>query len=167
MLLQRKYSCTLLLDIEPVRVASPNHLYAYNHFLLTVPESYDVAEEIMGSLQSNELKYFELEFPSYGITFTLTVDAGFITFYISDTVQNPNEEQGYDWKVETNSSAEVFLDPDSLNREPGTYVYIGLEGGSSINNFSLNSTSGDRRSKLQHALRFIMHYLHCSVYSLF
>lgn len=100
----------------------------------------------MGSIQNNELVYFELEFPSDGITFTLTVAVGYITCYASDIVQNPNGEQGYEWKVETNSSTEVFIDPDSLDREPGTYVYISLEGGSSINNFSLNSTSGDRRS---------------------
>ena len=48
----------------------------------------------------------------------------------------------------TNGTVEVFLDPNSLDRDVGEYVYIGLEGGSSVNNFSLNSTSGDRRSKL-------------------
>ena len=46
-----------------------------------------------------------------------------------------------------NGTVEVFLDPNSLDRDVGTYVYIGLEGGSTVNNFSLNSTSGDRRSE--------------------
>ena len=51
--------------------------------------------------------------------------------------------------METNGTVEVFLDPNSLDRDVGDYVFIGLEGGSSANNsFSLNSTSGDRRSKL-------------------
>ena len=122
------------------------------HYLcFTVPERYEVDEEILGSLQSNELEYYELEFPSGGITFTLIVDVGYITCYASDNVQNPNEEQGYEWKVETNSSVEVFLDPASLDRGVGMYVYIGLEGGYSINNFSLNSTSGDRRSEYIHS----------------
>ena len=116
-------------------------------YLFAVPESYNVNEEILGSIQSNELTYFKLEFPSDGITFSLTVNVGSITCYASDTEQNPNEEQGYEWKVETNSYIEVFLDPNSLDKESGMYIYIGLEGGSSVNNFSLNSTSGDRRSK--------------------
>ena len=104
-------------------------------------------EEIQGSLSSNELNYFQVDFPSTGITFTLTVSTGYITCYASDTIQNPNEEQGYEWKVVTNTTVEVFIDPDSLDRDVGVYVYIGLEGGSTVNNFSLNSTSGDRRSK--------------------
>ena len=116
-------------------------------YFFTVPESVDVDEEILGSLNNNELKYFQLPFPSAGITFYLTVSIGRIICYASVTVQNPNEEQGYEWKVETNSSAEVFLDPDTLDGEPGMYVYIGSEGGSSVTNFSLNTTSGDRRSK--------------------
>ena len=62
-------------------------------------------------------------------------------------MQNPNEEQGYEWKVVTNGTVEVYLDPNSLGREAGFYIYIGLEGGSTVNNFSLNSTAGDRRSK--------------------
>ena len=114
---------------------------------IAVPESYSVGEEIVGSLGSNEITYYRLEFPSNGITFTLSVTSGYITCYASDTIQNPNGEQGYEWKVVTNGTVEVFLDPDSLDREVGVYVYIGLEGGSSSNNFSLNSTSGDRRSK--------------------
>jgi receptor-type tyrosine-protein phosphatase Q len=114
-----------------------------------VPESYEIDEEIKGSLGSNELNYFQLDFPSGGITFTLTVSTGYITCYASDTVQNPNGEQGYEWKVVTNSTVEVFLDPNSLDRDVGVYVYIGLEGGSSVNNFSLNSTSGDRRTPVE------------------
>jgi hypothetical protein len=111
-----------------------------------VPETYEIDEEIQGSLGSNELNYFRIDFPGYGITFTLIVNSGYITCYASDVVQNPNEEQGYEWKVVTNGTVEVFPDPNSLDRDVGEYVYIGLEGGSSVNNFSLNSTSGDRRT---------------------
>ena len=118
------------------------------HCCCLVPETYEIDEEIQGSLETNELNYFQLDFPSYGITFTLTVDTGYITCYASDVVRNPNEEQGYEWKVVTNGKVEVFVDPNSLDRDVGDYVYIGLEGGSSVNNFSLNSTSGDRRSEL-------------------
>lgn len=117
-----------------------------------MPESYDVDEEILGSLGLNELTYYVLEFPNNGITFTLSVVSGYITCYASDTVQNPNGEQGYEWRVATNGTVEVFLDPDLLDRNVGLYVYIGLEGGSSVNNYSLNSTSGDRRSEWHHRI---------------
>lgn len=117
-------------------------------FTYTVPQSYDIEDEIFGSLLFNELKYVRIEFPSDGITSTLRVNVGYITFYASETVHNPNREQGYKWRVETNSSVEVYLYPNSLDREASQFVYIGLEGGgSSINNFSLNLVSGDRRSE--------------------
>ena len=91
--------------------------------------------------------YYKLPFPTAGITLTLIVNFGRVICYASDVVQNPNEDQGYIWRVEVNSSAEVFIDPSLLDRDPGVFIYIGIEGGSSSNEFNLNSTSGDRRSK--------------------
>ena len=98
-------------------------------------------------INGGEVVYYRIPFPTAGTTIRLMVDLGRVICYASDVLQNPNEDQGYEWRVETNSSAEVFIGPSLLDRDPGVYIYIGLEGGSSSNEFRLNSTSGDRRSK--------------------
>ena len=100
-----------------------------------------------GTVSSGDIRYYKLPFPAAGVTLTLTVSYGWIICYASDSVQNPNGVQGYEWRIESTGTVEVFLDPNSLSMTPGAYVYIGLEGGQSSNGFQLTSTSGDRRSK--------------------
>lgn len=112
-----------------------------------MPDNLSLDNVIMSSVSIGDLQYFRLPFPTTGITLTLSVSNGGVICYASDIVQNPNLYQGYEWRVETNGSVEVFIDPNLLNRDPGTYIYIGIEGNSSSNQFSLNSTSGDRRSE--------------------
>ena len=77
----------------------------------------------------------------------LNVGTGYIVCFASDSNPNPNERQGYIWKVETGDYIDTFVDPALLGRPAGQYMYIGLEGNHSNNNFSVNSTDGDRRSK--------------------
>ena len=102
---------------------------------------------VSDTLSANERTYYEFEFSSNGITLRLSVTSGTIICYASDLIQNPNEQQGYVWKVTATDYIDVFLDPDSLTRTVGSTLYVGLEGADLSNNFSLNSTTGDRRRK--------------------
>ena len=97
------------------------------------------------SLGAGERTYYEFAFDASGVTLRLTVTSGTLICYASDLTQNPNEEQGYVWKVTSSDYINVFLDPDSLTRAAGSSLYVALEGVDTSNNFSLNSTTGDRR----------------------
>ena len=123
------------------------HSVTISIIFFTVPDNLSLDNVIMSSVSIGDLQYFRLPFPTAGVTLTLSVSNGGVICYASDIVENPNMNQGYEWRVETNGSVEVFIDPNLLNRDPGTYVYIGIEGSSNSNQFSLNSTSGDRRSE--------------------
>lgn len=92
-------------------------------------------------------KYFQFPFPSYGVTLQLTVSTGYVICYASDRYANPNQEQGYDWRVEVSSFADVFLDPSLLSRTPGTTIYVAIEGynNGASSTFTLGNTEGDRR----------------------
>lgn len=102
-------------------------------------------EEKTGTLVQGERLFYRLDFPSNGLTIQLTAVYGSVVCYASDRLTNPTATQGYDWKVETDSYVDTFIDPVLLGRSPGQYIYIAIEGLESSNNFSLNSTIGDHR----------------------
>ena len=102
---------------------------------------------VSDSLGNGRRLYYEFVFDATGVTLRLNITTGTIVCYASDLVQNPNEEQGYVWKVTSSSYIDVFLDPSSLTRATGSSLYVALEGADTSNTFSLNSTTGDRRRK--------------------
>lgn len=97
------------------------------------------------SVGMGERVYYRFDFLSTGITIRLDVGMGYIICYASDSNQNPNAVQGYDWKVESSGYIDTFIDPTLLGRPPGQYIYISLEGSQSNNSFLVNFTDGDRR----------------------
>lgn len=94
------------------------------------------------SVSSGQFKFFELPFPDEGVTIRLEVQQGTVICYASDRIRNPNEND-YDWKIETDDYIDAYLDPSSLGRPAGNYVFVSLQGVQSINTFSLDTTSGD------------------------
>lgn len=89
--------------------------------------------------------YYQFQFPSDGVTITLNITSGSVVCYASDRYRNPNEAQGYDWKIEVSGYADVFLDPSLLSRSPGSTIYVAIEGVGVSNNFTLGNIEGDRR----------------------
>ena len=125
------------------------HEYCYTISPLppTAPQQIAVNGTSTDTVGDGDRIYFQFPFPSYGVTLQLTVSTGYVICYASDRYQNPNEAQGYDWRVEVSGFANVFLDPALLSRTPGTIIYVAIEGsyngGSST--FTLGNTEGDRR----------------------
>ena len=76
------------------------------------------------------------------MTIKVNVTNGTVTVYASDRTTTPNEAF-YDWRFETDSSSEVYLDPDAVNRTIGDTVYIAIEGEDEDNDFTLVSEEGD------------------------
>lgn len=64
--------------------------------------------------------------------------------YASDRYQNPNEEL-YDWTIAVTAYDDIFIDPNSLGRIPGSYMHVSLVGVQTSNQYTLNSATGDRR----------------------
>lgn len=97
---------------------------------------------------NGERSYFQFPFPSYGVTIQLSVNVGYVVCYASDRYQNPNEAQGYDWRIEVSSYSDVFLDPSLISRSVGSTVYVAIEGTSTSNTFTLGNIEGDRRGTI-------------------
>lgn len=93
------------------------------------------------TLVSGGVAYYNLPYPSNGLTLTLTVTSGRIVCYASVSVRNPTESN-YDWKVDTTGREEAYLDPAFLSRVGRPRVFIALVGRSGTNSFTLNSTRG-------------------------
>ena len=91
--------------------------------------------------------YYQFVFPSNGITLFVNVSTGSFYCYASDRYENTNEEL-YDWILTVTGYADIFIDPSTLGRTPGIYMYVSLKGIQNYNTYSLNSASGDRRGEL-------------------
>lgn len=89
--------------------------------------------------------YYQFQFPSDGVTIILNVTSGYVICYASDRYQNPNEAQGYDWKIEVSGYADIYLNPSYLSRSAGSTVYVAIEGVNASNHFTLGNDEGDRR----------------------
>lgn len=82
--------------------------------------------------------------------------------YASDRIESPNEDRGYDWKIETDRYADVFLDPASLGRPAGSSVYVSLQGVQATNTFTLDTTFGDTSTTGEQSYLYKQHTDSCS-----
>lgn len=95
------------------------------------------------SLMAGQTKYYSLPFAADGVTLRLDVTAGYVSCYASDTVRNPGPSD-YVWFLETGGYNDSFIDPVTLNRSPGRYLYVALLGVNPANVYILDSALGDR-----------------------
>ena len=72
----------------------------------------------------------------------MNVTNGTVRVYASDQITTPNEAF-YDWMIETDGYAAVFLDPNEVNRTAGDTVYVVIEGEDTDNDFTFRSENGD------------------------
>lgn len=119
--------------------------------IIIVPTTLTFGTALTSSVGSGSINYYQYYFPSNGITIKLNVGIGTISCYISDRFQNPNEEQ-YDWFISVSDYSDIFIDPNLLDRTPGSNIYIGLLGIQSSNTFTLDSTTGDTRGRYHYSL---------------
>ena len=119
----------------------------------------DIAQSVMDTLDSREVSFFAYMLPSQGMTIRLEVLQGTLVLYASEKIRNPSGAL-YDYRLETSTSADVYIDPDQriLEGEPllkrqfmsasiGT-IYVTIEGlGSDQNSFQLDTTFGNTQCK--------------------
>ena len=77
-----------------------------------------------------------------GVTIRVEVFRGGVWCYGSDTNRNPSSGD-YIWRLFISGYNDSYIDPRSLGRVAGPYLFIAIEGINPANDFSLNSTSGD------------------------
>ena len=111
----------------------------------------EIAEPFISTLEQNQVAFFQFILPEDGLTLRLEVRIGLVVLFASNKIQNPNEAF-YDWKLETSSSADVYISLEGITKQQiqqfvNTTIFISIRGQSGVNNFTLNSTSGDTTGK--------------------
>ena len=113
-----------------------------------------------GTLTEGESVRYELNVPQDGVTVRLCVQEGYIIFYASFTVTNPNEAL-HDYKREvinegTTSCDDAYINPAEVNTQKrqadglstgNATLYIALDGVEERNEYELNTSEGDTTSK--------------------
>ena len=117
------------------------HFYSLLSFRFLASAIGEIGQPFISTLEQNQTAYFQYTLPEEGMTLRLEVETGLIVCFASNRIENPNEAL-YDFRVETNSSADVYISLDDLQGN-SSIVYISIEGRSGRNNFTLNTTSGD------------------------
>ena len=72
----------------------------------------------------------------------MEVFRGGVWCYGSDTNRNPNSRD-YIWRLFISEYSDAYIDPSSLSRAAGAFLYIAIQGMDHNNDFTLNSTTGD------------------------
>ena len=93
---------------------------------------------VTGSVQQGRSVIYFVPFPSNGLTIRVEAITGSVRCYASDTNQRPNSLD-YVWSLTISDFDDVFIDPSTLGRTPGSTLYITLEGVFTSNNFTLNT----------------------------
>ena len=100
------------------------------------------------TLSSGVTRYYEVAFPSDGVTVTLDVTQGSVTVYASDNIWNANA-QDYDWRVTADTASgfiEAFFNSSTLNRQVRSILFLAIVGGQSANTYIMNNAVGDIRT---------------------
>ena len=114
----------------------------YISFLILASAIGEVGQPFISTLEQNQTAFFQYTLPEEGLTLRLEVETGLIVCFVSNRIENPNEAL-YDFRVETSRISDVYISLDNLQENSSTTIYISCEGRSGINNFTLNTTSGD------------------------
>lgn len=125
----------------------------------------------MGTLPKGGNVRYEIEVPEEGVTVKLCVREGYIIFYASFTVTNPNDAL-HDFKREVINEGTIICDdafippafsndaeiPNRNSRQvdntqsSSNVLYVSLEGGAEENEFVLDTSAGDNRIQGKHSI---------------
>ena len=101
-----------------------------------------IGNQLSDSIGSGQFRYYIFPFLSGGVTIRVEVFRGGVWCYASDTNRNPNSGN-YIWRLLISEYGDSYIDPRSLGRVAGAFLFIAIEGMDTNNDFTLNSTTGD------------------------
>ena len=114
-------------------------MYMYNAVFFS---EVAIGDPVYDSIGSGQFRFYIFPFLSGGVTVRVEVFRGGVWCYASDTNRNPSNRD-YTWRLFISRYNDSFIDPTSLGRTPGDFLFIAIEGIDTSNNFSVNSTAGD------------------------
>lgn len=79
----------------------------------------------------------------------LDVLNGSVICYASDSIQNPNNQNRFAFRVEASNYNDTYIGPSMAQGALNGYIFIGVEGRSNASNnaFRLNSSAGDSATR--------------------
>ena len=101
-----------------------------------------IGNPVSDSIGSGRFRYYIFPFLTGGVTIRVEVFRGDVWCYASDTNRNPSSGN-YIWRLFISDYNDSYIDPISLGRTAGDFLFISIEGMDNSNNFTLNSTTGD------------------------
>ena len=101
-----------------------------------------IGDPVYDSIGGGQFRYYICPFLSGGVTVRVETFRGGVWCYASDTNRNPSRRD-YIWRLYISGYNDSYVDPRSLGRLAGLYLYIAIEGIDPVNDFFLNSTTGD------------------------
>ena len=101
-----------------------------------------IGDPVYDSIGSGQFRFYIFPFLSRGVTIRVEVFRGGVWCYGSDTNRNPSSRD-YIWRLFISGYNDSYIDPTTLGRTPGDFLFIAIEGIDTTNNFSINSTTGD------------------------
>ena len=116
--------------------------YGHELFSLMYILEVSIGGPLSDSIGSGQFRYYIFPFLTGGVTIRVEVFRGGVWCYGSDTNRNPSSRD-YIWRLFISGYNDSYIDPRSLGRVAGPYLFIAIEGINPANDFSLNSTSGD------------------------
>lgn len=103
---------------------------------------------LLQTLNSGVTRYYEVAFPSDGVTVTLDIIQGSVTLYASDNIWKANA-QDYDWRVTADTSGgftEAFFNSSTLNRQARSILFLAIVGEQNTSTYITNNAVGDIRT---------------------
>ena len=94
------------------------------------------------SISSGQFRFYIFPFLTVGVTVRVEVFRGGVWCYASDTNRNPNSRD-YIWRLYISEYNDSYIDPTSLGRTAGSFLFIAIEATGVSNDFMLNSTMAD------------------------
>lgn len=144
-----------------------SHVFIFPSFPYSclVPAPVRVEQQIQVTAQMAKVTYFQYQLPEEGMTVRLRVESGQAVLYASHRIRNPSSAF-YDFRLQTGSTADVFVDPVELEggvgatraevagrrkrrQEEGsrgftnTTLYVSVEGLQDDSRLVLETTFGD------------------------
>ena len=101
-----------------------------------------IGDPVYDSIGSGQFRFYIFPFLSGGVTIRVEVFHGGVWCYASDTNRNPSSRD-YTWRLFISEYDDSYIDPRSLGRVAGAFLFIAIEGMDTNNDFTLNSTTGD------------------------
>ena len=101
-----------------------------------------IGNPVYDSIGSGRFRFYIFPFLTAGVTVRVEVFRGGVWCYASDTNRNPNSGD-YIWRLFISDYNDSYIDPTSLGRTTGSFLFIAIEGTGSANDFAINSTMDD------------------------